>query len=309
MKTTSRNVSKVSDRTVVNDLAGKVFSGSHRRLPIIIAFLYYILKFFLSVGAFTPRAILRSKIGERTIGVITVLMVYAFFFTVHIGYHSFIQAKEFLIKEVRVNKLSELSKEQLYDLFVIVVTASSTDEFHRDGKALAPLALGLGLKKSILAFQGLSWPLKVCWWLVLLMSLLHFIEIIYRRRQGEVLHSYHRGKSVFFSWMIGKKIPGGKVNELMVWMIVEPLFVLSIAFLLNRFLQFEVLGLVLIISAICLFMEEYRAYLDNRSMLLDIVDSQIDARVISEIQGDYSERIDRDNPISNNENINTVMTD
>jgi len=312
MKTTSKNVSRISDQTVVTDLAGKVFSGTRRRLPIIIAFFYYIIKFLLSVGAYISRAFLRSKLGERTYGVITVLFVYLFFVSIQLTMDTIPRVIEMIKPELRAFQSSGVGQSEIYDLLTLFVVFSSSDpQAQQDLSAIGTFSFIYVFKESILNYQGFSLGLKIAWWLILVLSFMHFIELFRRRRTGEVVHSFHRGKSVFFSFLVGKKLFNFEIKELHIWMFLEPLLIYLLAITLNQVFGFEALSIALKISAICLFFEEYRVYLENRAMVLDIIDSQIDGRTLAQIQDEYAGKLDRqeNEQLQKDEHIKTVLTD
>ena len=80
--TTKANTGKISDQTLVNQLSQNVFSAATRRMPLIIAFFYYIFKSLIGVAAYSGKILLRNRLGERTFGIITILFVYLLFFFV-----------------------------------------------------------------------------------------------------------------------------------------------------------------------------------------------------------------------------------
>ena len=51
-------------------------------------------------------------------------------------------------------------------------------------------------------------------------------------------------------------------------------------------MNLDVMAIILRISAFCLFLEEMRVYSENRNMVLDIRDSNIDAAYISSVQNE-----------------------
>ncbi len=107
-----------------------------------------------------------------------------------------------------------------------------------------------------------------------------------------MIHSYYRGNSIFFGWMEDKVIGGFKINSLAIWMIVEPIFVLFVAYLVEDFLGYSQIGLILKFSAICLFIEEFRVYQENRRFILDMLDGQLDAAFVRDLQVEYQDSLD-----------------
>lgn len=294
MKTTSSNVVKISDKALVNDLASKVFSASRKRRPIIIAFFYYILKFLLSVGAFISRAFLRSKLGERTYGVITIIFIYIFLSFVQITFQVvpiLNDNLESLKPELEKLGVDNFDRTGLYDLLGIYLLVTTQENRPDNLSRISVMGTFLLYRDAVINYEGLEDGLSFFWILLLLLSLMHFFELLRRRIQGKIIHSYQRGKSIFFSFLVGKKIGRFKINEVHIWMMIEPLFILAIGNIINVVFGLAPLSLVLSISGICLFFEEVRVYLDNRSLELDIIDSLIDGKKLARLQENYEEKI------------------
>ncbi|PHN04382.1 hypothetical protein [Flavilitoribacter nigricans] len=290
MKTTSSKVARISDKSIVNDLAGRVFSASRRKQPIIIAFFYYIFKFLLSVGAYVPRAIFRKKLGERTFGVITVLSVYLFFAFVQISVDAIPEGKKVFNQSLQALNIDRLNWESGYSIGEIYLILTSTNQGEETVGMLKTYLLTSILKNPILKFHGLLPDLKYLYWIVLLFSFFHFIEVRLRKNRDEIIHSYHRGKSLF-NWLAEKRIFGVEIKERYLWMILEPGFIYVLAIGSTLLPGINTLPLVLKISAACLFLEEYRVFIENRSMLLDVIDSQMDGMKLAQVQAEYMERL------------------
>lgn len=308
MKTTSSKVSRISDKAIVNDLAGRVFSASRGRRSFIIAFFYYILKFLLSVGAYIPRALMRKKLGERTFGIITILSIYLLLSSVEI----FVRAVP-VLKQRANDVLVELNMEEpdknsLYEFFQFYLISSSTSEGQEQFSIVSSLLITSFFKESILEYSGLSMNLKFLYGLIIIFSIVHFIEIQIRRRREEVVHSFHRGESIVG---IALKKLGIDIKERYSWMYLEPIIIFFLAMGLQFFSDTEALVLVLKVSAICLFLEEYRVFIENRSMVLDVIDSQIDGLHLASIQEEYMKRLDdrRDDTFDDGNSIKTVVID
>ena len=311
MKTTSSKVSRLSDKAIVNDIAGKVFSASRGRRPVIIAFLYYILKFMLSVGAYISRAFLRSKLGERTYGIITIIFIYLLLSFVQIT----IETIDNVGPELAAMNINDLDRASLYDVFGIYLLVTTLpdvlQQFTVIGNASATGGVYFLFRDAFINYNGLVGGLKLLWWVILAFSAMHFIELFIRSRREEVVHSFHRGRSGFFWRLSGKKIVGFEIKDIYIWMILEPLFIFFYAIILDFAFGDEVLSLVLKFSAFCLLLEEYMVYLENKSMALDIIDSIIDGKKLADIQEKYTRDISyqEDQKPSNEMPLNTVIID
>ncbi|MCO6490867.1 MAG: hypothetical protein J5I98_20785 [Phaeodactylibacter sp.] len=290
MKTTSSKISRINDKAIINDLAGKVFSANRRKLPIIIAFFYYIIKFLLAVGAYIPRSILRKKLGERTFGLITVLSVYLFFSFVQIVVDAIPVAIERVNEGLRALNIDQIDRESAYDIVEAYLLLTSTSQGEDGVSMIKTITLTSIFRDAVKGYQGLSTGLWYLWWIIIAFSLMHFIELMLRKRREEVIHSFHRGRSAF-NILSGKKILGLEIKERYLWMYVEPVTVYLIALSLGFIPGIGILSLVLKISAACLFLEEYRVFLENKSMVLDVIDSQIDGMKLAQVQEEFMEKL------------------
>ena len=310
MKNTSSNVSKINDTALINDLAGKVFSTSRRRQPIIIAFFYFILKFLFSVGAYIPKVFLRSNLGERTFGIITILSLFIFFISIQIGIDLYPKIKDDIQEQVSMLGLDQLNNQQAINTVEVILNlltlSKGRESFQYYGSSLT---IGVLVKNlSNYKYEGLKKELKWFWWLILLLSLMQYTELFFRRLRENTIHSYHRGRSVFFSFLSSKKIIGLEIKNHHIWMVVEPVFIFLIAFIINN-LGFFLLSTVLKIAAFSLFIEEYRVYSENRSLVLDIIDSLIDGKTLSKVQDEYGSRISHqvEDQQPSNDNFKSVI--
>lgn len=280
MKYTKRGQIKVHDQQLVNEISQNVFSAARNRKSFIWSFLYSIVFFLIGVAAFISRSFLRKNIGERTIGFFTILLIYPFMWLVYALYNvwpSFIAREE-------IRATFETFKPfgvEIYDriLFLFYVLSGSTAEevgityFLRE---LAENNIGL-----------IPFDLQILWGLVLAISLIFVIKIIRRNRNDIGLHSFYRGDSCFFEALEGKRILGFQVSSTFIWMIIEPIFVILLSYLIQFAFGLYEMSLILRISAFCLFFEEIRIYSENRNMVLDIRDSNMDAAYIASIQTEH----------------------
>ena len=133
----------------------------------------------------------------------------------------------------------------------------------------------------------------------------HFKYHIQRSKQNIVGYSFYRGDGVYFNHLLGKKIFGFQINDLILRMIVEPItlfrwsfiiFSLSIITLILRAsypigsfhfiiidcLSFGILAvsLTLLISSLCLFLEELAIMQKGRDAILDMIDGELDMQQI-----------------------------
>jgi len=272
---------KVSDQQLVSQLSGSIFSASRGRKGFIIAFFYTILAFLTGVASYISRCFLRKKLGERTFGVFTILAVYVLIVSVNFLHTAF----PVFMEDVRAAGIITWD-----DLMAIGL--ASTQESNNE------VALVLILMEYIhLVGVGLlSSEIKYLWYVILVLSAFHFAELYISKRQGDRYHSFYRGDSLLFGFLENKKFFGFTISSLFTWMVLEPLLVWLIAFFVKNIFQMEVLGLLLQISALCLFIEEYRVYSENRQLVLDLIDSEIDSHYIVAVKENIQQR-DNDNDL------------
>lgn len=135
------------------------------------------------------------------------------------------------------------------------------------------IGLGFLFWDVVLGFNDFLFELKVSWWIILGLLILYFLEIIIRRLRGDVGYFYFRGKFVFFGFLMDGKIFGFEISFIYIWMVLEFVLIYFLVFFFESLFDFILFFVVFKIFVICLFFEEYRVYLENRFMLLDIIDS------------------------------------
>lgn len=292
MKTTSRKVSRIGDQAIVNDLAGKIFSSSRRRLPFIIASIVYIFKFFLSIGAFIPRCLFRSNLGQRTFGVITLIFIYFFFAVVQIGTEVF-NSFEKNIQPYYEQFSNEIESSGLsrYDVFMYGLFLMTAFQEDKETDTLITMSFGFLTREAANNYKGISLHLFVLWIIILLLSFIHYLEQFLRKKRKLITHSYYRGKSLLFSFLEGKKVIGWEIKNYHIWMFIEPTFIFFLSLLIDAAFPSSLLGPVFRISAFFLLLEEYRVYLENRTLILDLIDSQMDGQILANVQEKYQQQL------------------
>ena len=275
MKYRSRTGKTISDQSVLNSAgegATQLLKRDRSSIGNIFISLY---KFLIGMSAFIARGFLRSNLGERTFGIITIVSVYWIIWYLNISIEIF-------------NELFEDLSEGYEHSFIFIVPAGIASFF------LAPIWMVLALRDSDFKFPSLSdgTGLIILAVICTILALAHLIEAKRRHLRKEVIHSYYRGDSLLFGWMAGRSLWSQQVTPLHIWMIVEPLFVFLISVALLSFEDFYRLGGVLMISSFCLFIEEYHVYQENRQFILDMLDGRLDATFVGEIQEQYEEGLE-----------------
>lgn len=288
MKHTSSKVNRVDDQQLISDLSTNVFGRSLRQKPIIIAFFYYIFSYLIGVFAYIPRALLRTKLGVRTFGIATLIGV--FFLVWSVG--ALIKFTPQIIQDVR-----EVATDMGYnasdissgDALTAVVMMSVVAAQEQSVESTVLGGTWLYFREHFSFDDTFNSEGIFLFGLILLLAVFHWLEIQSRRKGKEVIHSYYRGDSVFFGNTVGEKIFGWQVSSLFVWMVLDPLLIILVAYLLQYGLRLELIPLILKVGAFFLIIEEINIYRENKQMVLDIIDSQIDAVKIMEIQDQYAQ--------------------
>jgi len=232
------------------------------------------------------RSFLRVRIGERTFCTLTVISLMFFIW----------------------------GSILLIDLYNDFFTRFTSNELERTGNAelswLVNLSAGLlafgaallqtmyhilsgDLILSNINIPAFSTSSIVLFAIILFVSIGHFIDIYTRKRRKEIIHSYYRGDSFFFGWLVNRKIGDIKITQLGVWLIVEPISIFLLAVIVENVFGYHHIAVLLKISSICLFIEEYRVYHENRQFILELIDNQLDSAFVAELQKQYSESLEQ----------------
>ncbi len=269
MKYKTRTGKVLSDQNFISDI-GEGTKDLMRASPSAIGnFFIALFNYFIGVSAFISRSFLRAKLGERTFGIITVISVYLIIWFIFM----FPMAFEVTGKEVFGNYSESSFGIKLLTFFLTFF--------------YLPLLIFLDPEIFQKIVPEISQQVHLFVLVIIIIGIGHLIEMYTRRINKEVIHSFYRGNSLLFGWLEGKEIFGHKIKPLTIWMIIEPLFVVTTAFLVQDFLGYKELAVVLYFSACCLFIEEFRVYQENRRFILDMLDGQLDAAFVRELQQEY----------------------
>lgn len=280
MRYRTRTGKNVSDQSVVSNFTN-VTTRAISSSPIASIFVE-LFRFLIGVYAYISRSFLRIRIGERTFGVLTVLGIFFFAWAIFYFRNIYVQFDIHFSEAPDFGQLGHLTKilaalVSIYVFFLNPFISTLQDAFY-----------GVNIE-----YPSYSPDLVILSFIVLILSIGHFIEVYSRRRRKEVVHSLYRGDSFFFEWLVGKKIFGIKITKLGVWLILEPLFVYIVALLIEDYLGLDKIAFLLKISAVCLFIEEYRVLKENRQYVLDMLDGQLDGAFSAEIQKEYADKLEQ----------------
>ena len=267
MKYTIKSGSNTNDLKVTNEFGKHLSGGLKNRSPLLIGSILFLINYFVGVAAFFSRVFLRIRLGERTYGISMVIMSFAFIYFLQISRYSLDSLSDVLSMEGEIlpglivffRALAE-DPNGFFDIFVT----------------------GSVLKNNDLPLETIIFGV-----LFLGLSIFHFIESFQRRKREELYHSLYRGDSLYFHFLIGQRVGSITIQKIHVWMIVEPLFIFIAAWILDTGLKLEAIGFILQISAICLFIEEFRVHREQRLLFYDIQDRQLDGLYISSLQKEF----------------------
>ena len=158
-------------------------------------------------------------------------------------------------------------------------------------------------------FDGLdpANPLFIILIIIIVKGITHFGRVILNASSNNIGYSYYRGESVFFQknykhqdkWLFG--LPK---NDEYIRMIKEPVISLLVGtflflgfffvlkyqswdfdymeMLILVFANISTIGLIMIFSGICLFLEEFGIMMRTRAAVLDLIDAEEDMKIIAE---------------------------
>lgn len=277
MKYRTRTGKPTGDQELIGDLSKSFGSSLKRTDPFILGFIVTFFSQLISIGAYPIRCILRAKLGERTFGIFSIfLSLFAIWLMILYGdLYTITLEEELYVKFGQPNSLIDYVLMSFVNIFyalivmfVLPITLLSTDSSSELFEILPNIPL------SIYAFMILF----------LICSIAHLTDIYRRNKREEWIHTLYRGDSLLFSWLEGKKIANIKVTTIGIWLIIEPIFVIVIALILINLDTYKSLASVLIISSLCLMLEEYSVYVENRRMQLDAIDNRLDSQYMVSIQ-------------------------
>lgn len=290
----NKSYSSLSDQEAISG-ASSAFRGWNFLSIILGAF-----NFVVGIAALPLRLILRKNIGERSIQPISFVLA----ITLHVYYFT------------------------LFDTQLVAVSILGT----ADNSFLNEMGLEIILYVGGLILIN-PYSLFLLW--VIYRGVKHFRQKIRSALSEEVSYTYHRGESRYFQKWDKPTIFGFDVNDETIRMLAEPKAVLVIGlaislasavitgglifffeiesiFLIATFASLTASGLVIAFDAFCLGIDEITLALNRRSKILDILDSEEDARVIVEQKDTLkSKRIQKgilDNPKESTEDDDMVIS-
>lgn len=274
---------KFTERAAFKRLGKGVSTGVNRItggsfLTELFSGIFY---FFVGLGAFSVRSVLRRKLGERSFGLLTILLTFIWLRLLYAWKYLEFAPCEMLFG-VECGVLGHGLYYLLIPISLIVnlfvpgaLELVKTNEGF--GNAFNPFNFGLG--DSLAGFYSVVF---------LIFAFIALGESIYRIFKKVRWYSYYRGKSSLFDWWLtGKKIGSFVISERIIWMILEPLTVALISgfsYLMGDIL----LSKILMIGAVCLFIEEYGDYREERGVILDVIDGEIVNERIITVKAEYN---------------------
>ncbi|MEL7223259.1 MAG: hypothetical protein AAGJ93_18175, partial [Bacteroidota bacterium] len=199
MKYRTRTGKVLSDQSLLSDL-GQTGKGLLQSTPSSISnFFSALLQYFIGALAFLSRGVLRSNLGERTFGVLTLISI-IFFVGLTLVFPSAYKVTYSWMWGDGGNMNGYLDEIYTFFLtflypFFIVLIGSLDKEL-----TLAEYFKELSFVPSI--------PLLCFIAFTLIITLGHLAEVHNRRSQKVVVHSFYRGDSLLFKWLEGKSILG-----------------------------------------------------------------------------------------------------
>lgn len=272
----------LGDEALFKRVTGGIYKGVQRTrgMTFFTEFFAGLFYLFIGLGAFSIRALIRRKLGERSFGIFTIVFTFIWIRAFYaFDYVELKSCAEFF----HVESCNSINTAMYY----LYLPFSPIAGFFTPEFSLISFQEGFGNLFSPLNIQTEISYAGLFSLLFLLIAFVALGETIYRMFKKIRWHSYHRGKSSFFNWTVGKKIGRFVIKDVHVWMIFEPLLILMIGWIVS--FGDIVLAKVLIAGAICLFLEEYSIYRQERNYILNMIDGEIEGDYLTELKEQYRE--------------------
>lgn len=241
-----------------------------RTNPVIAVFILF-FSFCVGIFSFIVKPILRKNLGERTFGVLTILLC-------------FLVLRGFYVYDLYGRIPNDVSKYVPGWYFRTDLVGINPGELYLEGNGL------FDAKKKVQDwkqhFPKFPSPVGLYGYIVLAFGIAEFYNVWNRRKQKLRMHSQYRGESRFFSSLKGKKILGTTIDDAIIRAFLEPFLVVILGLLLLIFGD-KYFGLALLLGAGTLLLEEYLFYIKRRQMLLDMIDNEIDGEYIMLVKEQY----------------------
>ncbi|MCI5091186.1 hypothetical protein [Phaeodactylibacter sp.] len=269
MRYRTRTGKPLSDHAVIGQLGDStkgILSGSPSATGGLISSLF---SYFIGISAFITKSFLRTRLGERSFGFLTIILVYFIVLLINLTPAAYALNVQYMLGR------------GLQEVFGLKILAAVTAPF------AVPYYIYVGGNDYPGFSPQLPYSLLVLVSIVIILGIGHLVSVYTRRAKNEVIHSNYSGDSVFFGWLSGKQIGDFEFTPIRIRMLVEPFAVLVLAYLIKQYLGYSDLAFVLAVSAVCLFLEEYRLYVENRRFILDLLDGHLDAAYAGQVQEEH----------------------
>lgn len=257
---------ELSDYGLYMRSKGSMYQVLDQKNAAIVSIIMGFVSFLFGVGAFILRIFLRKKLGVRSYGLVTIGCSFLWIKWVESIYRSQ------LINTKNADLLTILD----YSLTPVINFLDRLLGYNNDSaqKLFTPLSRMSGIN-DLLQWLSLA---------ILILGFGHYVSAIIRDFRKEKWHSYHRGESLLFKWLMGRSIINIVISDTTIWMVIEPCFVFLISLSLASTPDGTALAFVLRTSAVCLFFQEYMVYQKRKSAILDFIDQEIESEeIFSEI--------------------------
>jgi hypothetical protein len=285
-----------SDQEIGKAAYDIAIKGASREAPFLVAILTFILNFIVGVFSFIPKVFIRTRMGRRSFGVLTI------FFSVLLIMTYERAAMTACIDNAEIRQLNQ----DIQEINERREALGTTSKEREESKSLAYTRFGLeeeieNIAKKVsvtpdyifgelLNFGFLDYfspdkqPIRIIFanytlflYAFYSFALIHFLYNILNRNKK--IHSYSRGKSLLWGWLVGAKNGNQTIEEYHVNMILDPITLVVISLILHGY-GLGYLSFVPIIGAVAIVIEEWIAYNKMRSMVLDMIDAELDYEVL-----------------------------
>jgi hypothetical protein len=275
-------------------------SAAERQHPFLIAGILFLCNFMIGCVAFMVKPIVRYNLGLRSFGlvmfVVTLMLLRSFgVFDYRVGHKNTLE-NLIVLKNERISRLTralnspdlELSNNERDSLKeLITFDNESKAGWAEELKAVPPFTFNeyLNLLTNPDTYTSAFTPKEgfrttdVMKWYIIFFVIAFSIHSSFAQNRWEKRkrwHSYHRGKSIFLSWLSKDKTD---LQSEFALRLGEAVLLVFIALAVLSHID-SALTLIVLIGTIAMFVEDYLHYQTKKKMVLDIIDSELDAEML-----------------------------
>lgn len=243
----------LSDLDILQRLGEKFHAKAKEKSPFLTGSIIALFVGLLEAASLSVKVFLRRKLGSRKVGLAILFFAFLWIRFFIVGgkaygflWHNALQSFEYFFSTFLLWAFNPY----------IGVTATNPDEY------------------SLIALYYS--------YVALLLGLAHLFSSAGRTMAREKWLSDSQGESVFFQSLKGKFIGKVEITDMMIFMYFEPLLLVLTGFLVDQFIKDSLFFNLMLFSAIALFLDEYRRFMEFRANVIEVIDGELQAKKLME---------------------------